>query len=218
MQYSRSSPSERYRSLLGLYAKMHAEGEPGASRAPKLTFSGQSLLPQLARIKRLVERTGAATLLDYGCGKASWYDVRNLEIPGEGVFESIVDYWGVAGVCFYDPGYEPYRALPEGRFDGVIATDVLEHCPEEDLGWILEEIFGYAQEFVFANVASYPARRTLSNGENAHCTIRPWQWWEAQLHKTAQRHPGLLWEVWVRYRGDDGAAVDRRLGNFDAAT
>lgn len=217
MQYSRSSPSERYRSLLGLYAKMHAEGEPVARRTPTQTFSGQSLLPQLTRIKRLIERTEAATLLDYGCGKARWYDVRNLEIEGHGVFESIVDYWEVAGVCFYDPGYEPYRALPEGKFDGVIATDVLEHCPEEDLEWILEEIFGYARGFVFANVASYPARAILANGENAHCTVQPWQWWEALVHKTAQRHPGLLWEVWVRYRGDDGAAVDRRLGNFDAA-
>ena len=216
MQYSRSSPSERYRSLLGLYAKMHAEGESGGGHLTKPAFSGKSLLPQLTRIKRLIERTQAASLLDYGCGKASWYDVRNLEIAGQGVFESIVDYWDVSGVCFYDPGYEPYRALPQGTFDGVIATDVLEHCPEEDLGWIIEEIFGYARAFVFANVASYPANRTLANGENAHCTIQPWQWWDAKVRETAQRHPGLLWEVWVRYSGEDGAAVDRRLGNLDA--
>lgn len=218
MQYSRSSPSERYRFLLGLYAKMHTEGEPVASRSPMETFSGQSLLPQLTRIKRLIERTEAATVLDYGCGKAAGYEARNFEIPGHGVVESLVDYWDVAGVCFYDPGFEPYRALPEGTFDGVIATDVLEHCPEEDIEWILEEIFGYARSFVFANIASYAARATLSNGENAHCTVQPWQWWEAILRKTAERHAGVLWEVWVRYSGDKGVAVDRRLANFDAGT
>lgn len=217
MQHSRISPSERYRALLELYGKMHTEGEPDVNRTSIQTFTGQSLLPQLSRIKRLIDRTEAAMILDYGCGKARWYEVRNLDVEGHGVVESIVDYWDVAGVCFYDPGYEPYRALPEGKFDGVIATDVLEHCPEEDLDWILEEIFGYAQKFVFCNVASYPARARLANGENAHCTVQPWQWWESVLHRTAQRHPGLLWEVWVRYRGDDGGGVDQRLGNFDAA-
>jgi hypothetical protein len=66
----------------------------------------------------------------------------------------------------------PFSALPEGRFDGVVCTDVLEHCPEEDLPWIVGELFGYARLFVFANVACYPAAKKLPNGENAHCTIR----------------------------------------------
>ena len=43
---------------------------------------------------------------------------------------------GVAVTC-YDPGYAPFAEPCEGTFDGVITTDVLEHIPEEDIGWVL---------------------------------------------------------------------------------
>lgn len=218
MQYSRAHPSERYAELIALYARMHAEGHAAGNARPEQTFTGQSLLPQAGRIKRLIERSGAATLLDYGCGKGLQYEMLVTDVDDGGEQKSVVDYWDVSGVCCYDPGYPPFRALPEGRFDGVICTDVLEHCPQEDLDWILDEIFGYAQKFVFANVASYPARKVLANGENAHCTLQPPEWWDRTLRDCAARHPGILWEVWVRFRGADGTAVDQRLGNFPADT
>jgi hypothetical protein len=54
----------------------------------------------------------------------------------------------------------------------VISTDVLEHCPGKvNVPWIVDEMFGYATRFVFANVAVIPAGKRLPNGENAHCTI-----------------------------------------------
>ncbi len=93
----------------------------------------------------------------------------------------------------YDPGYAPHSARPPGRFDGVISTDVLEHCPEEDLAWILEEIFGYATRFVYLNVACYPARKTLPNGENAHATVRPPDWWRDKV--AAASRPELKWAL-----------------------
>jgi hypothetical protein len=46
-------------------------------------------------------------------------------------WNSMKEYWGVESIRCYDPGYPPFSTLPEGRFDGVICTDVLEHCPEE---------------------------------------------------------------------------------------
>src|SRR5437763_1557904 len=81
--------------------------------------------------------------------------------------EGIAEYWDVDEVRCYDAGYQPYRKLPAGQFDGVISTDVLEHCPEEDLSWILQEIFSFARRFVFLNVACFPARKTLPDGTNA---------------------------------------------------
>jgi hypothetical protein len=111
---------------------------------------------------------------------------------------SVVDYWDIGELVCYDPAYEPHSGLPEGKFDGVISTDVLEHCPEEDLPWVIEEIFGYAKRFVFANVACFPARKKLPNGENAHCTIKPIEWWQDLLFDTAKRHVGLPWEFWLQ--------------------
>ena len=89
----------------------------------------------------------------------------------------------------------------------MISTDVLEHCPEDDIPWIVGEIFGFADRFVFANVACYPARKRLPTGENAHCTIKPPDWWEALIRTVAARHPDIDWEVWVQYLDGGGSGA-----------
>jgi 2-polyprenyl-3-methyl-5-hydroxy-6-metoxy-1,4-benzoquinol methylase len=35
--------------------------------------------------------------------------------------------------ALYDPGYPKHSALPKGKYDGVICTDVIEHIDEKDL-------------------------------------------------------------------------------------
>jgi hypothetical protein len=105
------------------------------------------------------------------------------------------DYWGLTGVHLYDPCYQPYAKLPTTVFDGVISTDMLEHCGEEDIPWIIDEIFSFAKKFVFANVACYPAKKTLPNGENAHCTIKDAKWWNDVICTVGDKHPHVMWEV-----------------------
>ena len=151
--------------------------------------------PHCVTIRDLIRKSGAATILDYGCGKGIAYDMSPIEIPGHGREESLLDYWDVATVHCYDPCYQPYSKLPEGRFCGVINTDVLEHCPEEDLGWIVRELFSYADRFVFANIACYPALTHLPNGENAHLTIREPSWWEQLFLSVAQERPQVEWRI-----------------------
>lgn len=200
--YSRKTPSERYLGLISLYQQMHRQAyHSPAGNAPRV-FTGVSLITQAGRIKKLIEETGALSILDYGCGKGEQYSraVQIPDVPGE---QWIVDFWQVDSVACYDPGHEPYSALPQGTFDGVVCTDVLEHCPEQDLPWIVGDLFGYARKFVFANVACYPAKKMLPNGENAHCTLHPPEWWHQLFVQAARNHPGLRWELWARSVGDD---------------
>jgi hypothetical protein len=195
MTFTRANPSPRYRDLVAAYRTMHADGERFLNVAPGHTFPGISLLPEAHHIKRLVDRTGALNLLDYGSGKGLQYDARQVRLPSGEVVASIVEYWGVDYVHCYDPSVPEFAALPEGRFDGVISTDVLEHCPEEDLPWIVTEMFSYAERFLFANVACYPAKKRLPSGENAHCTIRPPEWWSALFQRVAAGFPAVVWEL-----------------------
>lgn len=198
MNFSRANPSPRYLELQTMYRHLHQKGEESLGTAPEDTFRGFSIKPQLARIKSLIARTGADTVLDYGCGKGQQYEPREIMGDNGEVWPSVIDCWDIGEVVCYDPCYEPYNKLPQGKFDGVICTDVLEHCPEQDMPWIIEEIFSYATRFVFANVACYPARKSLPNGENAHCTIRPVEWWEVLTRNVSQRYPGVIWELWVQ--------------------
>lgn len=200
MNFSRTNPSPRYLELQALYRQLHLKGEVFLGTKPEHTFPGLSIKPQLSRIKALIKRTGADTVLDYGCGKGQQYEPREIKGDDGEVAPSVLDYWDIGEVVCYDPCYEPYSKLPQGRFDGVICTDVLEHCPEPDVPWIIDEIFSYATRFVYANVACYPARKRLPNGENAHCTIQPVDWWENVVRKIALRHPGVVWEFWVQFQ------------------
>lgn len=216
MNYSRNNPSPRYVALQDQYRAMHEKGESFLGIPADETFPGASLAPQAARIKRLIDLTEAVTILDYGSGKGKQYSPHPVKDGSGGEWSGIADYWDVEPVVCYDPCYPPFSTLPVGKFDGVISTDVLEHCPDEDIPWIIGEIFDYAKRFVFANVACYPARKRLPNGENAHCTIKPMAWWKETIEAVARRHPGIVWEVWIQSKvrtpqGDE--YVEQRLGS-----
>jgi len=195
---------------------MHRDGDVRRGTPAEQTFDGRSLPRQAPRIKKLIARTGARTVLDYGSGKGRQYLPAGIMENGVVRWNSMQEYWGVESIRCYDPGHLPFCVLPEGRFDGVICTDVLEHCPEDDLPWIVGELFGFARLFVFANVACYPAIKTLPNGENAHCTIRPVEFWRGLFDKAAAATSGVLWEVWADTRRD-AAREELRIANFEAA-
>jgi hypothetical protein len=211
MPFNRTNPSPRYRELVELYRQMHLEGERFLNLPPEQVFPGASLPPQATRIKRLIAATGAASILDYGSGKGKQY-ATPVRLRDGGAYDTMQDYWDVDYIQCFDPSYPPYSTLPSGTFDGVVSTDVLEHCPEDDIPWIVDEMFGFAKLFVFANIACYPARKRLPTGENAHCTIQPPAWWAQLVHGVAARHPSVRWEVWVESKGEaDQKVVETRL-------
>ena len=127
-------------------------------------------------------------MLDYGAGKGHQYDLNRTDVD-------LREVYGVSEITCYDPGHQPYSSLPDGSFDGVICLDVMEHCPEEDLPWIISEIIGYAEKFVYFTVACFKAEKKLPNGENAHCTVRPPAWWKAMFEGVAARNPDVMIEV-----------------------
>lgn len=189
MTYNRDNPSPRYRELVKMYGQLHAEGDPEKGIPAERMFDGRSLPPQALRIADIIRETGAKTILDYGAGKGQQYQPQPIELPDGSSHASVAEWWGVEPVTCFDPGHEAFSTLPQGTFDGVISTDVMEHCPEEDLPWILGEIFGYARKFVYLSVAQYPAQKILPNGENAHCTLEPTEWWLERIAVAKSRKP-----------------------------
>jgi hypothetical protein len=212
-KYSRDNPSPRYRRLLELYREMHVRGELMRAIPAEQTFPGKSLIPQAHHVRRLVQETGARSILDYGSGKGTQYRPMPLAQNGE-CWQSMQEYWKVEGVSCYDPAYAPFSRLPSGRFDGVVSTDVLEHCPEDDLEWIVAELFSFATRFVFASVACHPAAKCLPNGENAHCTVQAPAFWQQIFATAAAPRPELRWEVRAYTKGEE---ADVRLGNTRSA-
>ena len=182
------NPSQRYLSLIEQYREMHSRG---SSEDQTETFTGYIILHYIDALKRVCDVLMPQTILDYGSGKGRAYnDPDALELE-DGSKIDLQSYLRLSSVTYYDPGFEPYSGRPSGKFDGVVCSDVLEHCPEEDIDWILGEIFGYAREFVFVTIAGYPAVKHLPNGENAHITLKPLEWWNDKLNAALEMHPGL---------------------------
>lgn len=155
--------------LIEQYRRMHAED-------PR-HFPGRSVLPVAWRIYDLVRKHQAAALLDYGCGQGEQYESYRVH-----------DWWGVPRPRLYDPAVARYAARPEGRFDGVICTDVLEHVPEFELDAVLAAVFGHARKFAFFTVCCRPARRALPNGTNCHVTVREPAWWRDRMQGYKAAH------------------------------
>lgn len=159
-----------------LYRRTHA-GNPKR-------FLGFTTKLYVEPIKRLIEETGATSLLDYGSGKGAQY------LGGRRVHER----WGGLLPWCYDPGVIGLSEKPQRRFDGVICCDVLEHVPEDLLPQVVAEIFGYADKFVMLGIATVPSHKTLADGTGAHVTVKPPAWWMNMIKRHAD--PDVVWEAW----------------------
>ena len=160
-------PSDRYAYYLD-QCKIH--------HATKKTFSGNGCLKHAAALISFSKEIGAESAIDYGCGKGLQYG-KVFTLVGDGwptTLEAALGYI----VTKYDPAVPQFETPPAGPADLVWCTDVLEHIPEEDIPFIVEELSRLARKGVFVTVGTYPAKKHLPNGENAHVCIKPFEWWQ----------------------------------------
>jgi hypothetical protein len=153
-------------------------------------FSGMSIYKYADDIDALIKRSKVRTLLDYGSGKGRQYEEGRLHM-----------LWGIMP-RMYDPAVKAIRKRPEGQFDGVICTDVMEHIPEEEVIETLEDIKQYARKWCFISICCRPAKKTLPDGRNVHVTIQEESWWLERIAEVFSGSP----EPHVRFErpGDKG--------------
>jgi len=109
------------------------------------------------------------SVLDYGCGKQTLSEtLPHLMIKG------------------YDPCMDGLDA-PPNKADLVVCGDVMEHVEEGCVDDVLDHIHDLAGKVVFFVISTQPARKLLSDGRNAHITIKQGNWW---LHRIMVR-----WQV-----------------------
>lgn len=146
-------------------------------------FPGYSLGAYVESIAKLVEEhlpeTGPRRMLDYGSGKGYQYLARRYH-----------ERWGILPHC-YDIGVQQLSAKPEGRFFGVICTDMLEHIEEPDLAPILDELIAYVEPkgFLFLGISCRPTRKKLPGGGDVHRTIKPPKWWIETIERAVGKRP-----------------------------
>lgn len=136
-------------------------------------WTGESLAEYKYQIWDIIKRNKITNILDYGCGKALFHKLlfNNPKTPGAPMNISIAKY---------DPAYIPHSKRPEGKFELVICTDVLEHIQEDKIDEVLSDIFSFSDN-VFLTITCYDATQVLLNGKNAHYTVKDPSWWKEKL-------------------------------------
>jgi len=159
--------------------------QPFTAARPSTKFSalrvektaGFAVTPSPAEVWRglaeLIARVGDPALLHYTSGDTA---------PG-------VD------VSSHNPLSRTPDAIPSPA-DGVICSQLLEYLPDEDVPWLLDEMFSAATAFLFLAIDD----QGPVGGEASRRRTRDQAWWLALIEGAARRHPGVHWRLAIRTR------------------
>lgn len=130
---------------------------------------GASAYLYFEQIAREVFNFGPQSIIDYGCGRS----------------DLVAHFWadGRRRIAKYDPAIPNYADMPEGEFDLVLCTDVMEHIPMSDVDRVFAEIKAKSKSALFT-ISTIPARAKLPDGRNAHITILSPDEWAAWIKST----------------------------------
>ena len=127
----------------------------------------------------IIEKIQFNTVMDFGCAKGFLVHALNL-LGKDAIGVDISEY--ALNTCLpqvKDKLHLIDKPLPELglKADLLIAKDVLEHIPIDNLKDVIDEIFTYSKKWVFISVCCRKANAILPNGYNAHATIESAKWW-----------------------------------------
>ncbi len=178
--------SDKGKELINLYTEMAENGYDRVDKSHVTSaFNDFELRKFRKPLKKILEKYYISTVLDYGCGGSNWE------------CEKFDDETGLSAKKYFNLQkiyrYEPARSIDErSKVDCVISFDVLEHIFISDIPAVLRNIFSYSEKIVVLRIACYPAIATLPNGENAHITVRDYNWWKGMIDGISLEFPNIL--------------------------
>lgn len=134
---------------------------------PNWGIARRHAAPVLRWLEGINLRSGS--ILDYGAGLGRFGEQLERLAPGR------------YAVTNYEPSIPAFDTLPNGPYDAVVATHVLEHVEPELLAATLEELRARARRLVYIEVPHELAGKTLADGRNAHLIVQPREWWARQI-------------------------------------
>lgn len=148
----------------------------------KKTFGLASGIPE--EVKVLIETKNVKSILDFGCGKGNTSAALKAAYPDITVYS-------------YDPVTSPIE-LPT-HVDLVYSSDVLEHVEPELLKRTLASLFDIST-YQYHLIACHPAKKSLSDGRNAHLIIENSNWWKSKIEECFNNEWKMLsHETRIRY-------------------
>jgi len=117
-------------------------------------------------VTNIINQLEVSEMLDYGAGK--------------GRLGQTIDPDHTIMIDHYDPARPEWSATPVAR-QFVACIDVLEHIEIELIDNVLDDLKRVTIEYGFFTVHTGPAKKTLSDGRNAHLIQKDYRWWMPRL-------------------------------------
>lgn len=89
----------------------------------------------------------------------------------------------------------------------VVSTAVLDYLPDEDVPWVLDQLFRSARRKVAVTVTTATRATVLDHAIDVTHRPRPESWWMAQLEAVGCHHPEKHWQLIVHTRNAWGRQV-----------
>ncbi len=125
----------------------------------------------LYKLEDFLKTYNPKSLIDFGCSQGGLHKELGNTIPV------------VAG---YDPGVPEFENLPTTTFETLVSIDVLEHVEPATINQTLQVIDKLFTKACYLLIASYPAKKFLPDGRNAHLIIENIDWWEDKIKSNIQ--------------------------------
>lgn len=183
--------TSKYNELISLYQQMAEQGYDrvdGKVTPAEDAFSQVQIVAYRKAVKEILGHFDCKTALDYGAGGGHWDQV---EVPEGGTLKN---YFGFDTINRFEPAR---GADGKVKSDVVLCFDVLEHVFMADIPYVVNELFQLANQLIIVNIACYPAAALLPNGENAHISIRPAEWWVGVFDTIATLYPHIAYTVYT---------------------
>ena len=156
---------------IGLSKDLHSsDGSYGLPEAYKMKNSLKGRLEIPSAVNNSARLMNVRAILDYGTGKGGLVSLLKES-------ESLINI----DIQGFDPAVKEFSRRPVRSFDIVTCIDVLEHIDREAIGDSIKDISSLLSGFLFFAIDLVPARKTLSDGRNAHIMLAPADWWSQQL-------------------------------------
>ena len=170
--FSRAQPSSQFVQLVQWVTEKKVDEKP--------IGHGSRSEPNALNSNPFISTLENPRLLHYGLGTSSDLSPKN---------EASSHSWDITAFnwCTLEP------SPPNGHFDIVHASEGLAFLSNEDVPWVLEEIFSLASQMVCITIHDFNVdTQGLSYLQNR---TRDFDWWTSQLHRISTCHPSIHWTL-----------------------
>ncbi len=173
--FSRTQPSSQFPQLAQWISEKKVDGKP--------TDPVSRVKPKALDLNPFIAAIDNPRLLHYGFGTSLDLSLQTTDSSPPPNSWVITDFnW-----CTLD------SSPPHTPYDIVSVSEELALLSNEDVPWVLEEIFSLASHIVFINIRDFKVETQGLAYLQDH--TRGFNWWASQLHTISTRYPTIHWTL-----------------------